>query len=195
MKKLLLIILCFAPILAYSQEAKPEFGIKFGGYVKTDVMYDTRQSETARDGLLYLYPKAESLDANGKDLNESGSMNILSLQTRLTGKISAPDFLGAKTSGVIEGEFFGNAEAGINELRLPPRLYAIGLGQYSIAYWPVLESNHVCRDNSRNYSIIARAFRFQVLARSPQIRVTQKFGCIFCTCFGIQPKRFYFERP
>jgi len=82
-------------------------------------MYDTRQNVTAREGHFLLFPSGENIDiATGDDLNSQSNFNILAVQSRLTGKITGPDFFGWKTSGVIEGAFFGQANANINSFRL-----------------------------------------------------------------------------
>ncbi len=111
--KRLLIILLFLPALAFSQEEKEKkFGVKFSGFIKSDLYVDSRQTVDARLGHFLLYPKNEDLDENGEDINASPKLNFLSIQTRLTLKITGPDALGAKTSGLIEGAFFGNIEPG-----------------------------------------------------------------------------------
>ncbi len=126
MKKTLLSILltaiCIAlisPVLKAQDNNKPKaFGIAFHGYVKNDFFYDSRQTVDAREGHLLLWPSAPSLDVNDNDINASGSFNFLAIQTRLKGVITGPDALGAKTSGLIEGEFFGHTNADINGFRL-----------------------------------------------------------------------------
>lgn len=120
MKRLMLLLLVMAlmmPVVGLAQSAG-EFGIKFSGFVKTDVMFDSRQTVTAREGHFLLYPAGESLDANGDDINAVPNFNILSIQSRLTGTITAPDAFGAKVSGVIEGAFFGHSDADVNGFRL-----------------------------------------------------------------------------
>lgn len=108
MKKALLTILLFimaiAPVIAQS-DGGDSFGIKVKGFVKTDFMLDTRQTVTAREGHFLLYPAAEALDVNGEDINEGTNLNMLSIQSRITGTITGPEFLGAKSSGVLEGAF------------------------------------------------------------------------------------------
>lgn len=84
-----------------------QFDYSLYGFVKTDVIFDTRQNVTAREGHLLLYP-TNVLDAQGEDANDGLNFNILSIQSRAGIKISAPEFLGAKSSGLIEGEFFGS---------------------------------------------------------------------------------------
>lgn len=125
MKKALLILtVLFIGTVVFNTDVKAQddnerkFGITFHGYVKNDFFYDTRQNVEAREGHLLLWPSAPSLDANGDDINAHGSFNFLAIQTRLKGVITGPDALGAKTSGVIEGEFFGHTNGDINGFRL-----------------------------------------------------------------------------
>jgi len=110
-KKLSLLLVAFMGLTYFSfgqSDTEPKFGIKWNGFVKTDMMYDTRQTVNAREGHFNILPSAESLDDDGKDLNDQANFNILSIQSRLKGTISGPDFFGMKTSGVIEAAFFGN---------------------------------------------------------------------------------------
>ena len=68
-----------------------DWGIKFSGFVKSDHFFDTRQTVAAREGHFLLYPAAESMDEDGDDMNATPNFNQLAIQTRLTGKITAPD--------------------------------------------------------------------------------------------------------
>ena len=52
------------------------------------------------------------------DINASADLHMLNIQTRLKGDISGPDAFGAKTSGVIEAEFYGTSELDVNGFRL-----------------------------------------------------------------------------
>ncbi|MBP7497800.1 MAG: hypothetical protein KA792_09070, partial [Bacteroidales bacterium] len=97
------------PVFVKAQENS--FGVKFNGYVKNDFFYDSRQVVSIREGHFLLYPAAKSPDADKKDVNAVPNFNFLSIQSRLTGKITGPDAFGAKTSGVIEADFFGNENA------------------------------------------------------------------------------------
>jgi hypothetical protein len=123
MKRLVILLFLAVSLSAIAQDKKeePQFGIKFSGFVKTDIFYDTRQSSASngiREGHFYLYPDNVLLDLDGNDLNANPSFHILNIQTRLKGDISGPDAFGAKTSGVIEAEFFGTIESDINGFRL-----------------------------------------------------------------------------
>ena len=115
MKKIILLITVIVlPILMMAQnkevkkEKEKKFGIKFSGFVRNDVIYNTRQVVSARgESNVLLAPKPISLDKEGNDENGTANFNIASFTTRLRGKITGPDAFGAKTSGMIEMDFIG----------------------------------------------------------------------------------------
>ncbi|MCD4736042.1 MAG: hypothetical protein K8R53_08370 [Bacteroidales bacterium] len=174
MQKTTIFFLVILPFLSISQEEK-KFGIKFSGFVKTDIFFDSRQSVTARDGHFLLYPQNELLDINGDDINASAQFNILAIQTRLKGVISGPDVFGAKTSGLIEGAFFGNIRTDINGFRLRHAFVKLSwtgsellVGQY---WHPMFVTS--CFPGTVSFNT---GTPFQPFARNPQIRFTKKFG-------------------
>lgn len=160
----------------YAQEQK-SFGISFGGFVKTDIIYDSREVNALREGHFLLYPVEEKKDVTGAILNDRSSFNILSIQTRLTGKITAPDVLGAKTSGVIEGAFFGNVEGDINGFRLRHAFVKLEWESSSLLvgqYWhPMFIAESFPDVVSFNTGAPIQPF-----SRNPQIRFAQKFGAM-----------------
>lgn len=95
-----------------------KWGIKFKGFVKSDFWYDSRQVFATREDLFLWYPKNILLDKNGNDINAKDCYNYSAITSRLTGVISGPDAFGAKTSGVIEADFSGVANADIDGFRL-----------------------------------------------------------------------------
>ena len=115
-KNLIILIVLLLPILTIAQKKKVK--LKFSGFVKSDVFWNSRQSVAVREGHFYLYPKNELLDMNGDDVNAKSDFNILSIQTRLKLAITGPDAFGAKTSALIEGAFFGTTDPDINGFRL-----------------------------------------------------------------------------
>lgn len=92
--------------------------LSLSGFIKTDILYDTRQTTSIREGHFLLYPKDRALDPEGNDFNAKDTFHILSIQTRLALKITGPKALGARPTGYIEGEFFGHSDADINGFRL-----------------------------------------------------------------------------
>lgn len=158
-----------------SKARKPAFGIHFGGYVKTDVLYDTRQVVGARDNQFLFYPEPVKPDEEGNDINARSEFNILAIQSRLSGTISAPDALGAKTSGFIEAEFFGNINQNINVFRLRHAYLKLN--------WPKTEFlagqtwhpmfSPLCFPNTVSFNT---GVMFAVFSRNPQLRVTRSIG-------------------
>ncbi len=159
-------------------DASSTWGIKLSGFLRNDAFYDTRQVTSARpanQGELLLYPTNVSNDANGKDINAAPSFTMSSICTRLTGTITGPDAFGAKTSGLFEAEFFGNANGNENTFRLR-HAYAkldwattqLGFGQY---WHPLFVTD--CFPGTVSFNT---GMPFQPFARNPQIRLTQKLG-------------------
>jgi hypothetical protein len=163
-----------------SQKSEPEkkapmFGISFSGFVKTDIFFDSRQTVNARDGHFLLFPENEKLDADGNDINAKSSYNFLSIQTRLAGSITGPDALGAKTSGYIEGEFFGNINPNINSFRLRHAWVKLNWkkAELLIGQWwhPMFVPE--CSPATVSFNTGAP---FVVFSRNPQVKFTRSFG-------------------
>jgi hypothetical protein len=94
------------------------FGITFSGFVKSDFFLDSRQTFAPREGHFMLWPMPVKLDAADNDIHDGYNFNFLPIQTQLSGRITGPDAFGAKTTGLIEADFFGTTNAGINLLRM-----------------------------------------------------------------------------
>ena len=76
------------PVAAQTEEKKPAFGITLSGFVKTDIFYDTRQTVAVREGHYLLFPKAPQIGPDGDDVNDRAGFHMLSIQTRIAGKIT-----------------------------------------------------------------------------------------------------------
>ncbi len=171
------VVLCFVVGLCLSGFlwADDTFGIRFSGFVKTDAIWDTRQTVTARDGHYLLYPAGPKLDADGEDINEGVNFNILAIQTRLKGAITGPDAFGAKTGGLIEAAFFGTTDSDINGFRLRHAFLTLVWDKSSLLigqYWhPMFVTS--CFPGVISFNTGAP---FQPFSRNPQIRWTYKTG-------------------
>lgn len=86
---------------------KKNFEYTFYGFVRGDLYYNSRQNTESVDGLFYLLPKDEMLDANGKDLNATPSSSFYTFTTRIGADIKGPDIGRAKSSAKIESDFGG----------------------------------------------------------------------------------------
>ena len=99
-------------IEALEAEAKKpkEWDASIYGWVRTEYSFDSRQSAYSREYQLNLYPLDEKLDTNEKDINDAGVSNFLAITSRVGIKFRGPDVWGAKATGNIEADFFGNTE-------------------------------------------------------------------------------------
>ncbi|MDP3312540.1 hypothetical protein [Lutibacter sp.] len=155
-----------------SNQEEKKYGVIWSGFVKTDFMFDTRQTVNAREGHFMILPAKENV-VGGNDLNDQSSFNILSIQTRLKASISGPDFFGMKTSGAIEAAFFGNTDASVGELRLRHAFVALSNDMVEILvgqYWhPMFVTSVFPSVYSFNTGV-----PFQPFSRNPQLRITTK---------------------
>ena len=155
-------------------ENKDKVDVQFYGFIRNDIFMDTRQMIGAGETLVTLYPKDRYLDVNGADINDASKFHMLSIVSRAGVNLKGPELLGAKTSGILEGEFFGATEGGINEFRLRHayvmldwKKTQLGIGQYWHPF-VVLEA----LPNVVNYGTGAPVY---ALNRNPQVRLTHKF--------------------
>ena len=195
MKKIILITCSIIFFVTQTKaQDKPSFGISFSGFVKSDIIYDSRQTVALREGHFLLYPAPESLDKNNDDINAKSNFNILSIQTCLTSKITAPDAFGAKTSGQFEGEFFGNTDGDINGFRLRHAFVKLDWTNLSLLVgqtwhpmfitemFPAVVSFNTCAP-------------FQPFSRNPQIRLTYSSEYIKIIAGAITQRDFQSNGP
>lgn len=185
-KKLTFLIIMLIPLMVAAQnqpsgntstpkDEEKKWGIHFSGYVKNDVFFDSRQTIGIREGDFFHYPANILYDADSSDINAKSNFNILAIQTRLRGDIHGPDAFGAKTSGVIEAEFFGTQEANTNGFRLRHA--------YAKLSWPTTEilfgqtwHGLFVEDCYPTTISINTGSPYAPFARNPQIRITQKLS-------------------
>jgi len=169
------LLLLTLSVRAQNDGKEKSFGINFSGFVKNDIFYDTRQTISIREGHFLLYPAKFEADKNGDDINASPGFNILAIQTRLTGKITGPDAFGAKTSGMIEGAFFGHTDADINGFRLRHAFVKLNWEQTELLFgqfWHPM-FNTACFPEVISFNT---GVPFQPFSRNPQIRMTYSLG-------------------
>lgn len=163
-------------LTAISQEPqKASFGIRFSGFVNSQIFYDTRQIIEAREGMVSLLPKRPVYDKHGKDINAHPSLNQLAMTTRLRGTIDGPMALGASTTGIIEGDFTGQSNSDNNGFRLREAYVKLSWKSSSLLaglYWHPLYSPEV-RPTTIGLNTGAP---FHPFSRHNQIRFEQKAG-------------------
>lgn len=199
MKRIVIIIILVTITISKirSQEADPSWGIKFSGFVKTDIFYDTRQAGTSnglREGHFYLFPDNALYDDDGNDLNANPSFHILNIQSRLKGDISGPDAFGAKTSGVIEAEFFGTSEADINGFRLRHAFVKMDWAKTSLligqSWHPLFPEESFPGTISFNTGA-----PFTPFSRNPQVKITRKLGILSLSLTAYSQRDFSSSGP
>ncbi len=173
---LMAFIIMFTTFLkAQDEKEEKDFGIKFSGFVKGDFFYDTRQTVAAREGHFLLWPMPEQDDINDHDINAKPNFNFLAVQTRLKGTITGPDAFGAKTSGAIEGAFFGHSNGDVNGFRLRHAFVNFDWGSTQLLfgqYWnPMFVTG--CFPGVVSFNTGAP---FQPFSRNPQVRLTKSMG-------------------
>lgn len=177
MKRYLILALTVFSAMAVSAQEKEEskIGIKLSGFVKNDFFWDSRQTVSAREGHFLLWPSPVVLDNNGSDVNGKSSFNFLAVQSRLTVGLQGPDAFGAKTSGLIEGDFFAQANDNINLLRLRHAFVKLNWEHMELMagqFWnPLFVTSCFPGTVSFNTGTPLQSF-----ARNPQLRFTFKTG-------------------
>jgi len=122
MKKIIMLLFVACSLSGKAQTTNPaissvssekEWDVSLYGFIRTDYIFDSRKSVQVRELNLNLYPLDEAkLATDGdKDQNAVGQSNFLSVASRLGTKVKGPNVWGAKMSGTLEGDFFGNTEA------------------------------------------------------------------------------------
>ena len=182
------------PAAAQAEKAPAAFGISLSGFVKTDIFYDSRQTVSIREGHYLLFPKGPLLDPEGGDINARSSFNILSVQTRLVGRITGPDALGAKTSAYVEAEFFGTSDADINGFRLRHGYLKLNWAKSELMVGQFWHPMFITESFPDVVSFDTGA-PFQPFNRSPQVRYTRMFGKVSLVATALAQRDFVSNGP
>ncbi len=149
--------------------------VELGGFICTDLFWDSREMAGSRDGAICLYPQDVLYDHNGKDLNAHPSFNFVAMNSRLTIRIQAPAALKANISGMIEGWFMGASNVDMNAFALRHSFIKMDWKSTSLLLgqtWHPLFTE----DCFAQTVAASAGAPFQPFSRAPQIRVVQKLG-------------------
>ena len=191
MKKLLLLIVMF---IAFPFLKAEDFSMKIGGFIRTDMFYDTRLINGARDDLLPFYPKNIELNADGVDINAKSNFYFASIATRVNAKFTAPDFLSAKTSGLIEAEFVGQSEAQLNVVRMRHAYLDLDWKNSKLTIGQTWHPMFVTETVPQALSLTAGA-PLTPLVRNPQIRYRHKLDNFYVTLAALVQRDFTSPGP
>jgi hypothetical protein len=179
LKKLLVKLILPLIITLPGKTASPQspFQIEFHGFVNFEMFYDSRQTVAAREGNVLLFPAAENLDPEGFDLNAVPSFQMSLLSSRLQAAIKGPEILGAKSSALFEVDFLGTAQDKFNLIRMRHALVKLNWENTELLagqYWHPLFITS-CFPGVIHFG---GGVPYNVLNRSPQLRLTHKAGNI-----------------
>ncbi|MGK7394367.1 MAG: hypothetical protein ACNS62_07330 [Candidatus Cyclobacteriaceae bacterium M3_2C_046] len=168
-------ILIFTITATIAQDKSNPIQIKISGFVRTDFMLDTRQVVSAREGQFLLFPQNVKLDENGKDINARANFNYLAILSRAKLTATGPDILNAKSTAVLEGDFFGQQDFFISGFRLRNAIVKLNWDNWEILtgrYWhPMFGVKYYPKTVSFNTGV-----PFMWLSRNGQIRITRQAG-------------------
>ncbi|MGB4703885.1 MAG: hypothetical protein WBI18_02235 [Candidatus Saccharicenans sp.] len=186
--------LFLGPVRANAESQDDKITLSFSGFIKTDVLYDTRQTVSIREGHFLLYPKDQLLDPDGRDQNAKDSFHILSIQTRLALRITGPKALGAKTQGYIEGEFFGHSDPDINGFRLRHAYLKLNWTKSELMIGQFWHPMFITESFPEVVSFNTGA-PFEPFSRAPQIRFTWNEGNFSLSAAALSQRDFASTGP
>lgn len=173
---ILLAVILFANNLFAQETDEKKIKIEPSGFIKSDVFFDTRQNVEALEGLLLIFPKDELLDENGKDINAKSSLGIVDISTRLRGKVTGPDVLGAKLTGLVEVDWTGiTGTYFTSRVRLRHAYTKLNWEKTEILFgreWHPL----FVKDCYPSVMSLNTGIPFQPFNRSPMLQVSHEFG-------------------
>lgn len=155
------------------KETEDQTVIAFGGYIKPEMYWDSRQVNGLRDNQTLFFPDADSPDVIGQDINSNGEYQMLAIQTRLNAKVSGVKLPhNTKLSGFIEVDFFGVNDTVINTPRMRGAFSKIehNKSELLFGYWwhPIL----VEECNAADVISFNAGAPFESFSRNPQVRFT-----------------------
>ncbi len=170
------VLILLLPFLLVGQEKPKAIEIVFGGFIRNDLMFNTRQISSARgESQFSLVPLPILYDFQNNDINANPNFNMAILNTRVNMKIYGPKAFGAKTYGFIEADFLGISTA--NKFAFRARHAYIHFEWekaklLSGMYWhPIFVTD--CYPGTVSFNT---GVPFNPLSRVPQIRFTYPFS-------------------
>lgn len=157
------------------KEKKHKLDYRFGGNVDARFIYNSYESKSPRDGVLFFYPLKPEYNTHGEDLNRSGSMNFSPFSTRLWFGVDNIKAGKATLSAYIETDFLGSSDALNHTLRLRHAYMDIAWGNN---LFRIGQTNHmtVVEDVLPATVTFNAGVPFQTLNRGPQIRYARRFS-------------------
>jgi len=169
------ILLLTIPLFAQdANEKRVKFNLS--GFVKSDIFFDSRQNVEALEGLLLIFPKDIDLDENGRDINKNSSLGIVDISSRVRGKITGPDVLGAKLTGLVEVDWTGIAgKSTTSRVRLRHAYSKLSWEKTEILFGREWHPMFV-KEVYPSVMSLNTGIPFQPFNRSPMLQISQRIG-------------------
>ena len=100
-------LLCSVPVMSFAAPVTSKFDLTLGGFVKLDYAYNS-VNFLNNGGLT---PPSGLIPKNSSGAGKQEQSIFTARQSRLWAKVNGPDFMSAKTSALVEGDFYGDAAA------------------------------------------------------------------------------------
>lgn len=164
-------LLCSVPVIAFAAPVTSMFDLSIGGFVKLDYAYNSVNFGNSGS----LTPGSGAIAKGGSTAGQQEQSIFSARQSRLWFKAAGPEFMGAKTNALIEGDFYGDPSAAAESPQFRMRLAYGSLdwantqvlfGQNWDIFGPFLASTVDFRSGATTGA--------PNNPRVPQIRVTQK---------------------
>lgn len=185
MKKLKLFTFFIFLIFIFSVKANAETGnnstLKFYGFIRNYMIFDTRENSAGTLDLFYYLPKDTNFSPEGQDLNANPSFRLLAVTTRMGVNITGYQWGKMKVDGKIEGDFYcmnGN----VATLRLRQALLTLSWQKLKLNIgqtWHPMAADMVHGIN------VESGAPFTPFSRTPQIMLNYDFSKNFAFTGGI----------
>ncbi len=145
--------------------------------------------------MLLLYPMPKVSDNNGNDINDVRNVQFIPFQTRATMRMSGTEFLNARVSGLIDGEFFGSTDMDVNGFRLRhadiSMIWGSGLAINMGQFWhPLFIVSCYPETASMNTGI-----PFNPFARNPRFEISYTTGKLIFSAAAVSQIDFKSNGP
>jgi hypothetical protein len=164
------------PLLTPLMKSSGKFPFRYAlsGYVKHEAFYDSVQvNAEVQDHLLY-FPLKPFGDRCGRDINDKGHFNMLTIETRLRLELAGPRIFNANTYAAIEADMWSDCALQVGLVRERNAFMYFDWEKKNLLlglYWHPLFIPE-CYPQTVSFNTGAPIEPF---AREPQVRITKHF--------------------
>jgi opacity protein-like surface antigen len=187
MKKSLFILMALLSVVMAKGQSDDNVTLDFYGFVRVDGYVDTYKGVDAGHDIFYLLPLYQV--KNGAEFNNQLSSNISAMASRLGVRVTFPEVLKAKATGLLEFDFAGN-------LKADPTLFRIRQA-YSLLTWEkssllIGQTWHPFFGGSCLPTVagLNTGAPFTTFNRSPMIRYNMKFGGLTVSASAVSQSQY-----